>query len=42
MRELGLDPDDPDWARIGNDWVQPRDMAAHRRLVERRTASWRP
>ncbi len=25
VRELGLDPDDPDWAKIGWDWVQPKD-----------------
>lgn len=30
---LGADPSDPDWARIGWDWVQPRDAAAHRRLA---------
>ena len=30
---LGADPTDPDWARIGWDWVQPADAAAHRRLA---------
>jgi len=29
---LGLDPDDPDWQRIGHDWAQPRDHAARDRL----------
>ncbi|MEM6453804.1 MAG: hypothetical protein AAF772_01790 [Acidobacteriota bacterium] len=32
IRLLGLDPDDPDWARIGWDWVQPRDPVAWQRL----------
>lgn len=32
--ELGLDPDDPDWERIGFDWIRPRDADAHARLVE--------
>ncbi len=36
VRELGLDPDDPDWARIGWDWVEPRDPEAWARLRERR------
>jgi hypothetical protein len=39
IRELGLDPYDPDWARIGWDWVQPRDTAAWGRLkLQRATA----
>lgn len=29
---LGLDPDDPDWARIDRDWVRPGDMDARTRL----------
>jgi hypothetical protein len=36
VRELGLDPDDPDWARIGWDWVRPRDAEAHLRLARAR------
>jgi hypothetical protein len=36
VRELGLDPDDPDWARIGWDWVRPADAAASERLRRRR------
>lgn len=36
IRELGLDPDDPDWARIGFDWVRPRDAEAHARLRAKR------
>jgi hypothetical protein len=38
IRELGLDPDDPDWERIGRDWVRPLDVAAWERLAERRVA----
>ena len=37
IRELGLDPDDPDWERIGWDWVRPKDVEAWKRLTERRT-----
>lgn len=33
IRELGLDPLDPDWARIGFDFARPRDPAAHARLL---------
>ncbi|XXF76290.1 hypothetical protein P2318_24970 [Myxococcaceae bacterium GXIMD 01537] len=29
---LGLDPADPDWARMGFDWVEPLDPAARERL----------
>jgi hypothetical protein len=36
IRELGLDPDDADWARIGWDWVRPKDGAAWGRLREKR------
>ena len=36
VRELGLDPGDPDWARIGWDWVRPADPEAWRRLKEKR------
>jgi hypothetical protein len=36
VRELGLDPDDADWARIGFDWIHPLDEAAWGRLHERR------
>ena len=30
---LGLDPDDPDWDRMGRDWVRPADPAARARLA---------
>jgi hypothetical protein len=36
IRELGLDPDDPDWAAVGFDMVQPLDRAAHARLCAKR------
>ncbi len=36
IRELGLDPADPDWARIGWDWVCPRDAEAWQRLKIKR------
>jgi hypothetical protein len=29
---MGLDPHDPDWARIGRDWIKPADVAARERL----------
>lgn len=39
----GLDPHDPDWDRIGRDWVRPRDAEAFARLaarmVDNRTAA---
>ena len=34
--ELGLDPDDPDWQRIGHDFARPADAAAWSRLAARR------
>lgn len=36
VRELGLDPDDPDWRAVGFDLVRPRDAAAAARLHSRR------
>ena len=33
---LGLDPGDPDWAHIGNDWVKPADVEAWTRLRDKR------
>jgi hypothetical protein len=35
IRERGLDPEDPDWERIGWDWVHPADEAAWMRLRAR-------
>ncbi len=36
IRELGLDPEDPDWDRIERDWVQPKDAEAWERLNTKR------
>ena len=33
---LGLDPNDPDWAKIGHDAAHPRDVAAFERLRQKR------
>jgi hypothetical protein len=37
IRELGLDPEDPDWERIGWDWVKPANSDAWQRLKAKRT-----
>ena len=36
IRELGLDPNDPDWDLIGRDWAHPLDQDAWTRLNEKR------
>ena len=36
VRELGLDPEDADWERIGHDWVRPHDREAWTRLRAKR------
>jgi hypothetical protein len=36
IKELGLNPEDPDWALIGWDWVRPKDGEAWKRLKEKR------
>lgn len=36
IRAMGLEPDDPDWEKIGWDCVQPLDMPAFLRLQEKR------
>jgi hypothetical protein len=36
IEELGLDPQDPDWERIGFDWVRPLDLEAGARLQDKR------
>ncbi|MCA1591414.1 MAG: hypothetical protein LC754_01910 [Acidobacteria bacterium] len=36
IRILGLNPDDPDWERIGWDWVKPLDQEAWLRLKQKR------
>jgi hypothetical protein len=32
---MGLDPADPDWERMGRDWVQPGDFGARERLYRK-------
>jgi len=39
LRELGMDPGDPDWERIGHDWVRPLDAEAMQRLLEKRLSA---
>ncbi|MCB9615686.1 MAG: hypothetical protein H6722_24915 [Sandaracinus sp.] len=41
VRELGLDPDDPDWVAIGRDWVGARDRVARGRLFAKLLAARR-
>lgn len=36
IRELGMDPDDPDWELIGKDWVRPLKLDAWERLKKER------
>jgi hypothetical protein len=36
IRAMGLEPDDPDWEKIGWDCAQPLDMPAYLRLHEKR------
>jgi hypothetical protein len=38
IRTLGLDPDDHDWARMGYDWVRPKEVAARSRLYAKLVA----
>ena len=38
IEALGLDPDDPDWQRLGFDWASPREPAARVRLIGKRLA----
>lgn len=35
IQTLGLDPQDPDWARIGWNWVEPIDVEARKRLLDK-------
>ena len=35
IADLGLDPDAPEWACMGRDWVEPRDVVARHRLCRR-------
>jgi hypothetical protein len=36
IRAMGLEPDDPDWEKIGWDGAQPADTDAYQRLIEKR------
>jgi hypothetical protein len=36
IQALGLEPEDPDWERIGRDGAQPKDQDAYQRLREKR------
>ena len=36
IQALGLEPEDPDWERIGRDGAQPKDQDAYQRLCEKR------
>lgn len=36
VQAMGLDPDDPDWERIGRDGAKPSDLDAYQRLREKR------
>ena len=39
VQRLGLDPEDPDWERIGRDWPRPADRDAWTRLTARAVAA---
>ena len=36
IQALGLEPDDPDWEKIGRDGAQPEDQDAYQRLRDKR------
>ena len=36
IQALGLEPEDPDWEKIGRDGAQPKDQDAYQRLREKR------
>jgi hypothetical protein len=35
LEDRGIDTTDPDWERIGRDWANPGDRAAHARLTKK-------
>ena len=39
IESLSLDPDDPDWAAIGFNWVRPKSLAARTRLYDKLIAT---
>lgn len=34
IEDLGVDSEDPDWARIGRNWLEPGDLSARHRLLK--------
>ena len=42
IEAIGLDPDDPDWDKIGRDWAMPRVAAARTRLYGKLLERARP
>lgn len=34
IKAMGLEPDDPDWEKIGHDCVKPQDKDAYQRLFD--------
>lgn len=36
IKAMGLEPDDPDWEKIGRDCVSPTDRDAYQRLFDKR------
>jgi hypothetical protein len=38
---MGLEPDDPDWEKIGRDCVKPMDADAYQRLLDKRVRAVR-
>lgn len=37
MKQIGFEPDDPDWDKIGFDWAEPADQTAWLRLYKKWT-----
>lgn len=35
IKQIGFDPDDPDWEKIGFDWAEPANQAAWQRLYKK-------
>lgn len=35
MKQIGFEPDDPDWKKIGFDWAEPANQAAWQRLYKK-------
>ena len=35
MKQIGFEPDDPDWEKIGYDWAVPVDQTAWKRLYKK-------